>query len=66
MNHIKTGDLVRMKDTMYDSDLVGIVVDRHPHANHPRDCQVGIKWFKGSGKVDWEPESWLEVISESR
>jgi hypothetical protein len=64
MNRIKTGDLVRMHT--HDTGLVGIVVDRHPHANHPRDCQVGIKWFKGSGKVDWEPESWLEVVSESR
>jgi hypothetical protein len=29
---------------------------------HP---QIGIKWFGGSGKVDWEPEPWLEVVSES-
>ena len=68
MNRIKTGDLVRMKDTMYDSDLVGIVVDRHPgDLMHPQHTpQIGIKWFGGSGKTDWEPESWLEVVSESK
>ena len=60
---VKVGDLVRMKDTMYDSDLVGIVVDRN---HHPNSTQIGIKWFGGSGKVDWEPEPWLEVVSESR
>jgi hypothetical protein len=61
---IKVGDLVRMHT--HDTGLVGIVVDMHPHANHPRDCQVGIKWFKGSGDVNWEPEGWLEVVSEGR
>ena len=64
MNRIKTGDLVRMKDTMYDSKLIGIVVDRDHHDSSA--TQIGIKWFGGSGKMDWEPESWLEVISESR
>ena len=66
MMGIKTGDLVRMKDVRYDSDLVGIVVDFHPRESKPVGRQIGIKWFKGSGKVDWEPESWLEVVSESR
>ena len=64
---MKVGDLVRMKGTMgaplYDSDLVGIVVDRN---HHPNSTQIGIKWSGGSGKMDWEPESWLEVVSESR
>jgi len=68
MNHIKTGDLVRMKLGMYDSDLVGIVMELHPgDLMHPQHApQIGIKWFGGSGKMDWEPESWLDVISESR
>ena len=66
MKRIKTGDLVRMKDAMYDSKLVGIVVGRHPKAASARKPQIGIKWFGGSGKVDWEPEPWLEVVSESR
>ena len=63
---IKTGDLVRMKDTMYDSKLVGIVMGRYPKCTDTGAIQIGIKWFKGSGKTDWEPESWLEVVSESR
>ena len=58
---IKIGDLVKVKD--YDTDLVGIVVDRDYHRS---SIQIGIKWFGGSGKMDWEPEAWLEVISESR
>jgi len=59
---IKTGDLVRMKT--HETGLVGIVVDRDHHDSSA--TQIGIKWFKGSGKMDWEPEAWLEVISESR
>jgi hypothetical protein len=56
---VKVGDLVSMKT--HDTGLVGIVVKR------VRGCtQIGIKWFGGSGKVDWEPEPWLEVISASR
>ena len=61
MNSVKVGDLVRMKT--HETGLVGIVVDRDYHRS---SIQIGIKWFKGSGKVDWEPESWLEVVSESR
>ena len=58
---IKKGDLVKVKD--YETGLVGIVVDRDYHRS---STQIGIKWFGGSGKMDWEPEAWLEVISESR
>jgi hypothetical protein len=66
VNRIKKGDLVRMHT--HDTGLVGIVVELHPgDLMHPQYApQIGIKWFKGSGKVDWEPESWLEVVSESR
>ena len=68
MGCIKTGDLVRMKT--HDTGLVGIVLELHPadlYADHPQAApQIGIKWFGGSGKMDWEPESWLEVVSESR
>ena len=56
---IKVGNLVSMKT--HDTGLVGIVVKRIKGST-----QIGIKWFKGSGKVDWEPEAWLEVVSESR
>ena len=58
---MKVGDLVRMKT--HTTGLVGIVVDRDYHHS---SIQIGIKWFGGSGKMDWEPESWLEVVSESR
>ena len=58
---VKVGDLVKMKT--HDTGLVGIVVDRN---HHPNSTQIGIKWIGGSGKMDWEPESWLEVVSESR
>ena len=64
MSRIKTGDLVRMKT--HETGLVGIVVDLHPRQSKPMGRQIAIKWFKGSGKTDWEPESWLEVVSESR
>ena len=64
MNSIKIGDLVRMKT--HDTGLVGIVLERHPVAISTTPTQIGIKWFGGSGKMDWEPEAWLEVISESR
>jgi hypothetical protein len=58
---VKVGDLVRMKT--HETGLIGIVVDRDYHRS---SIQIGIKWFGGSGKMDWEPESWLEVVSESR
>ena len=64
MMGIKTGDLVRMKT--HETGLVGIVVGRYPKYTDTGSIQIGIKWFKGSGKTDWEPESWLEVVSESR
>jgi aspartate oxidase len=64
MKRIKKGDLVRMHT--HDTGLVGIVVDRHPKAISTTPAQVGIIWTGGSGKMDWEPEGWLEVVSESR
>ena len=64
MNRIKTGDLVRM--STHNTGLVGIVMGRYPKHTDTGPIQIGIKWFGGSGKTDWEPESWLEVVSESR
>ena len=61
MKRIKKGDLVRMKT--HNTGLVGIVVDRHPVAISTTPAQLGIKWAGGSGKIDWEPEGWLEVVS---
>ena len=64
MSKIKVGDLVSMKT--HDTGLVGLVVDRYPRCNSTHAPQIGIKWFGGSGKMDWEPEAWLEVVSECR
>ena len=61
VNGIKIGDLVKVRD--YDTDLIGIVLER---SHHPNSTQIAIKWFGGSGSIDWEPEAWLEVVSESR
>ena len=62
---IKIGDLVKM-DT-HETGLIGVVVGKVPETGrrHQRP-QIGILWIGGSGKVDWEPEPWLEVVSESR
>ena len=60
---INIGDLVRMKT--HDTGFIGIVLAIY-YRGLSDSAQIGIKWFKGSGKVDWEPESWLEVISENR
>ena len=64
---IKIGDLVKVKD--YDTDLVGIVLEREPPSGKSDGyitAQIGIKWFGGHGKMDWEPEAWLEILSEGR
>ena len=63
MPRIKVGDLVKMKT--HDTGLVGIVVERHPIATGTTSpAQIGIQWCSRSGKVEWEPEGWLEVGSE--
>jgi len=65
MSRIRVGDLVRMKT--HDTGLVGIVVERHPIATGTTSpAQIGIQWGGRPGKVEWEPEGWLEVVSESR
>ena len=70
MSVIKTGDLVRMKT--HDTGLVGIVLERHPKAISTTPAQIGIKWLLCPGRslvagsIQWEPEAWLEVVSESR
>ena len=59
---IRIGDLVKMRT--HDTGFVGIVLERHPKAISTTPAQVGIMWTGGSGKIDWEPEGWLEVVSE--
>jgi len=60
---MKIGDLVKMKT--HETGMVGIITHMHPRGAG-RTAQVGIHWFGGSGKIDWEPQAWLEVVSESR
>ena len=62
-NRPRVGDLVRMHT--HDTGLVGIVVERHPKAISTTPAQLGIMWTGGSGKIDWEPEGWLEVESSA-
>lgn len=57
---INIGDLVRMKT--HTTGFVGIVLKRHPETVSPHPAQFGIVWFGGSGKIDWEPEGWLERL----
>ena len=61
---VRIGDLVKMRT--HETGLVGLVVYRHPKAISTTPAQLGIKWAGGSGQIDWEPEGWLEVISEGR
>ncbi len=54
--------------TMYthDTGLIGVVIDRKPVAISTTPAQIGIKWFNQGGSFEWEPEGWLEVVSEGR
>ena len=60
----RVGDLVKMRT--HETGLVGIVIDRHPKAISTTPAQIGIKWFNGANSFEWEPEGWLEVVSEGR
>ena len=57
----KIGDLVKMRT--HETGLIGLVLERHPKAISTTPAQLGIMWVGGSGKIDWEPEGWLEVVS---
>ena len=58
------GDLVKMRD--YDTGLLGVVIDIHRHDQWLQSAQVGIRWLSKPNKVEWEPDRWLEVVSEGR
>lgn len=60
---MKIGSLVRMHT--HETGFIGVVVKINPRGRG-RTAQVGIHWLGGSGKIDWEPRAWLEVISEGR
>ena len=61
---MKIGDLVRMSS--HETGLVGIVLDIMPHKTNKKTRQIGIQWLTPGYPFDWEPEGWLEVVSESR
>lgn len=61
---IRIGDLVTMYT--HNTGLIGVVLDRKPKAISTTRAQICIKWFNGGGSVEWEPEGWLEVVSEGR
>tara|TARA_A100001391_G_scaffold142444_1_gene100224 strand:- start:362 stop:559 length:198 start_codon:yes stop_codon:yes gene_type:complete len=60
----RVGDLVTMYT--FDTGLIGVVLDRKPKAISTTPAQIGIKWFNEGGSFEWEPEGWLEVVSEGR
>ena len=67
---MKVGDLVIMPGSSHrDCDwtpAIGVVVDLGNDVEaEGRTRRIGILW-NDSEQVDWEPEQWLEVISESR
>jgi hypothetical protein len=59
---VKIGDLVTMYS--HDTGLIGIVLAREPKAYSTTPAQICIKWFNSGASVEWEPEGWLEVVSE--
>ena len=62
---IRIGDLVKLHTQ--NTGLIGIVLDREPKAISTTPAQIGIKWFTlTQSGINWEPESWLEVVSEGR
>ena len=64
---VRIGDLVTMYT--HDTGLIGLVLERHPNGvevDGEPTAQIGIKWFNEGGSFEWEPEGWLEVVSEGR
>jgi hypothetical protein len=69
---MKVGDLVVMPGPQGDGHWLhpcsGIVVELSfvgDEGQRQQTPRVGVAWADGN-RIDWEPESWLEVISESR
>ena len=69
---MKLGDLVTMPGSVYvpNEPAVGVIIDDKVITTHGDarggKGRVGVTWLDGGGRVDYEPASWLEVISESR
>ena len=66
---MKVGDLVTMEKGLTGKIVfsgIGVVVDVRRRKYDRQRSRVAVFWCDGGGTVDWEPLSWLEVISESR
>ena len=59
---MKVGDLVIISG----GEIVGIVVADDDQSFGRNRKHLGIVWTDGGGRVDYEPQAWLEVVSESR
>ena len=67
---MQVGDLVIMPGSVHRDceGAVGLVVAPPfvgPNGERQQTPRVGILWSDGEG-IDWEPQAWLKVISESR
>tara|TARA_R110002020_G_scaffold201427_2_gene404086 strand:+ start:226 stop:456 length:231 start_codon:yes stop_codon:yes gene_type:complete len=70
---MKVGDLVIMPgETLRDSEpqSVGIIVDETDPRTHKtwagKTKRVGVMWVDGGGVIDYEPSSWLKVLSSCK
>ena len=66
---MKVGDLVIMPGSVFrdgeDGATMGIVIKPTfvgPNGERQQTPRVGVMWSDGKG-IDWEPASWLKVIS---
>ena len=65
---MKVGDLVHMPNSQWNlgAGIVAKMPYVGPNGEQQQTPRVGVIWLEGDGCVDWEPITWLEVISESR
>ena len=65
---MKVGDLVHMPNSQWSlgAGIVAKMPYVGPNGEQQQTPRVGVIWLEGDGCVDWEPITWLEVISESR
>ena len=66
---MQVGDLVIMPGAVLadgETQCVGIVVADDDQSFGRNRKHIGIVWTDGGGAVDYEPQAWLEVVSESQ
>ena len=65
---MKVGDLVHMPNSQWNlgAGIVAKMPYIGPNGEQQQTPRVGVYWPDGGGEIDWEPLTWLEVISESR